>query len=224
MAVATFKDLCLDATDPAALASFWARVLDREQHARDDGDQYLTGTTPAHTVWVNRVPEPRTVKNRVHLDVYARSLAELEALGSRVVLAEGDDRRWTVVADPDGGEYCAFLRDELPAERLHGLVVDSAHPQAIATWWYEVLGGELELHGDVWATISGIPEFPVETFDFVPVPEPKTVKNRVHWDVTGHTHDLVARGAQLLRTRDDEIDWDVLADPEGNEFCVFRAD
>jgi hypothetical protein len=55
-----------------------------------------------------------------------------------------------------------------------------------------------------------------------PVPEAKTVKNRVHMDVFGDTDELVALGATVLRLRDDdERNWDVLADPEGNEFCVF---
>ena len=54
-----------------------------------------------------------------------------------------------------------------------------------------------------------------------PVPEPKTVKNRLHWDVRGDVDELIAAGARLLRARDEEISWDVLADPEGNEFCVF---
>jgi hypothetical protein len=219
--IATFKDLCLDAADPSALGPFWSKVLGREWHAQDGGDGHLTGPTPADTIWVNRVPEPRTAKNRVHLDIYARSLPELEALGARVVLPEGDDRHWTVMADVDGGEFCAFLREEVPAQRLHGLVVDSVDPVAIATWWHETLGGDLERYDGTWATISGIPGFPIETFDFVPSPDTRTVKNRVHWDVTAHPHDLVARGARLLRARDDEIGWDVLADPEGNEFCVF---
>lgn len=60
------------------------------------------------------------------------------------------------------------------------------------------------------------------TMDFTSVPEPKTAKNRVHWDVIGSTEELIARGATLLRRRDEEIRWDVLADPEGNEFCVFN--
>jgi hypothetical protein len=60
---------------------------------------------------------------------------------------------------------------------------------------------------------------------FVPVPEPKTVKNRVHWDVKGSVPALLEAGARMIRpaTEDPEPDrnWDVLADPEGNEFCVF---
>jgi hypothetical protein len=58
--------------------------------------------------------------------------------------------------------------------------------------------------------------------DFVPVPEPKTVKNRIHWDVTvPGAAPLVEAGAIVLREPDAEISWHVLADPEGNEFCAF---
>jgi len=53
------------------------------------------------------------------------------------------------------------------------------------------------------------------------VPEPKTVKNRVHWDVFGDVDRLVEAGARVLRERGGDISWTVMADPEGNEFCVF---
>ena len=56
-------------------------------------------------------------------------------------------------------------------------------------------------------------------------PEPKTVKNRIHWDVeTDDVELLVERGATVLRAADDELSWTVLADPEGNEFCAFTSE
>jgi hypothetical protein len=58
----------------------------------------------------------------------------------------------------------------------------------------------------------------------VPVPEPKIVKNRMHFDVVGETWPLLSAGATMVREQDDEIEWDVLADPEGNEFCVFAPE
>ena len=85
MAIAQFKDLAIDAGDPARLGAFWAAALGRTWAAKDDGDGLLTGPTPQHTIWVNRVPEPKTVKHRVHLDIYARDLAGLEALGATIV-------------------------------------------------------------------------------------------------------------------------------------------
>ena len=53
------------------------------------------------------------------------------------------------------------------------------------------------------------------------MPEPKTVKNRVHWDVFGHVEDFEAAGARVLWTQPR---WTTMADPEGNEFCVFPSD
>ena len=53
-----------------------------------------------------------------------------------------------------------------------------------------------------------------------PVPEFKAGKNRVHIDVQGDVEELVALGAKVVRPEDDEIEWTVMADPEGDEFCV----
>lgn len=221
MAIARFKDLCMDAGDPARLGAFWAAVLGRTWEAKEDGDGLLTGPTPEHTIWVNRVPEARTVKQRVHLDIYARDLADLEALGSTVVEPRHGSRTWTVMADPEGGEFCAFLRPDLPAERLHGLVVDSADPAAQAQWWAGIYGVSVTDNGS-WFTLEAVPGMPISTMDFVPVPEPKAVKNRIHWDVTvPRLAPLVEAGASVLREPDDDIGWHVLADPEGNEFCAF---
>jgi hypothetical protein len=221
MPIAQFKDLCLDAADPARLGLFWAAVLDRTWTEHSSGHGRVTGTTPQHTIWVNRVPEAKSVKQRVHLDIYAGALADLEALGARVVEPQQGQRGWTVMADPEGGEFCAFVRAEIPAERLHGLVVDSADAEAQAHWWATVYGTPVTKN-EGWYTLEGVPGMPILTMDFVPVPEPKAAKNRVHWDVTVPSlAPLVEAGAAVLREPDDEVKWHVLADPEGNEFCAF---
>src|ERR1700761_2034085 len=116
MALARFKDLIFDATDPARLGPFWAQVLRREwvpDPGQPVGAGRLVGPTPQHTVWIEPVPEAKTVKNRVHVDVWTRAVADLQAIGASVVRAQDDDIRWTVLADPDGGEFCAFLRPDL---------------------------------------------------------------------------------------------------------------
>jgi hypothetical protein len=70
--------------------------------------------------------------------------------------------------------------------------------------------------------LAGVPGLPFDVWKFVPVPEPKTVKNRVHWDLVSSDVDgLVSRGATVLRLPDEDVRWHVLSDPEGNEFCVF---
>jgi hypothetical protein len=222
MALAQFKDLVVDATDATRLGEFWGSVLGRKWQVGEDGDGWLSGATPQHTVWINQVPEALTLKNRVHFDIYASSLAELEQLDASIV-QPGD--RWTVMADPDGAQFCAFLRDIPPAERMHGLVVDCVDAGAIATWWAGVYDAPVEIKSEGWATIEQIVGMPVLTMDFNQVPEPKTVKNRIHWDVSvPDLQPLLDAGARLLRAKDDEIDWHVLADPEGNEFCAFDAE
>jgi hypothetical protein len=234
MAIATYKDLCIDAVDPVLLGTFWAAALGLELHRLDDGDVRLTGPTEGHTVWVNRVPEPRTVKHRVHLDVNTPSVAELTAAGARVL----DDHSfgWTVMADPEDGEFCAFVREEPVTERLYLVGVDTvddpAHALRIATWWADVLGAQARDSGRGYSAVEHVPGAPFEAIVFAPVPEPKTVKNRLHLDVTTPDLDeLVAAGASVLRPRHaargdgsgDGIGWTVLADPDGNEFCGFTA-
>jgi Glyoxalase-like domain len=135
---------------------------------------------------------------------------------------EGDGRRWTVLADPEGGEYCAFLRSDPPNERLHGLVVDSADPAAQAEWWGAVYGTPVVHHPRGYSTLENVPGMPILTMDFDSVLEPKAAKNRIHWDVTvPAVQPLIDAGAAALDLPNDHARWHVLADPEGNEFCAF---
>src|SRR5437868_13189100 len=87
----------------------------------------------------------------------------------------------------------------------------------------QALGRRLEENGPHDAVLRGRTSTPTVWID--QVPEPKTVKNRVHWDVKGSVPALLQAGARMLRAaaEDPEPDrnWDVLADPESNEFCVF---
>ncbi len=219
--LAAYKDLCIDAVDARTLGRFWAEALGGlTEEPLDDGDVVLRGATPQQTVWINTVAEPLTVKQRVHIDV-RRDVEELVALGAEVV----DDRsfRWVVLRDPEGGELCAFEpRDDRPLGPYELVFDTDGDPQVIAAWWGRVLGCEAHYDDDGWAWIEGMLGCPYESLVFVPVPEPKTVKNRIHLDVT--TPDvaaLVAAGATVLREPDEEVEWHVLADPDGNEFCAF---
>jgi hypothetical protein len=215
MPPAAYQDLCLDARDPLRLGRFWAAALGLEIEELDDGDVVLRGPSPQHTIWIDAVPEPKTVKNRMHLDVHVRSVEELLDLGGRVV---AEQPRWTVMADPEGGEFCAFVREAPPEYRLYEVVLDAADHRALGRWWAELLGGRLIDEGKDFVSIADIPGAPFEYLDVGTVPEPKTAKNRVHLDVVGDTAEILARGATLLGGFPR---WDVLADIEGNEFCVF---
>ena len=212
---ATFKCLVLDAADPLRLGRFWSAALGLTLEKLDDGDTLLHGPTPQHRVWINAVPEPKTVKNRMHLDVFVRSVQELLALGATVV--EEQDR-WTVMADPEGGEFCAFVPEDPPEYRLYEIVLDAADPRPLARWWADLLGGRYNDEGDDFVWITDIPGAPFESLDVGAVPEPKAGKNRVHLDVVGDVAEIVAHGATVLA---EQPTWTVLADPEGNEFCAF---
>jgi catechol 2,3-dioxygenase-like lactoylglutathione lyase family enzyme len=219
MTLARYQDLCLDAVDAERSQAFWAAALGLESRVKGR-NLLLSGPSDRHRLWINEVAEPKAVKNRAHLDVHCSSVAALLELGATLVQ---EFPRWTVLADPDGQEFCAFVREEVPDYRLYELVIDAVAPAVIGHWWAEVLGARLDSDaaGDFW--LSDTPGLPFEAIVFQPVPEPKKVKNRVHFDVTvDSVPALVDAGATLLREPGGDIDWSVLADPEGNEFCAFR--
>jgi hypothetical protein len=226
MTVARYKDLCLDTNDAAVLGPFWQKALGGKLVRLADGDVRLDpgpGRPSNEVTWINVVPEPRTVKTRVHLDL---RLAEPEPAalvhaGAHVVRPPGADH-WWVLADPEGNEFCAFPpEDEQPG--IFELCVDSRDPLAQARWWASLVGGTArQVQG--YAVIEGAAGFPWEEWIFNPVPEPKSAKNRMHWDVdlTGpEPAALVEAGAVVLREPGGDITWWVMADPEGNEFCAF---
>ena len=220
-AMITFQDLCLDVGDPGRAAAFWGPALGlRPDTMRADFPVRLVDGIAEHTLWLNVVPEPRTVKQRVHLDLHVAAVSDLVDLGATVL---DESQPWTVLADPEGGgELCAFVREpaSIPDYRLYEVVVDSADPVMISTWWADRYATEVQHdrdHAFSWIKPASMPCEMV----FARVPEPKTVKNRLHWDVQGEVAELLAAGATLLRARDEEISWNILADPEGNEFCVF---
>jgi len=225
--MARFKELCMDTehAEGDLLGSFWAAAVGAvvvQHDPRHPGD--VMGVEEYQSIAICPVPEVKTVKHRVHLDVYAGSIDELVSRGATVVLAaEESGFGWTVLRDPEGGEFCAFLRDPVPMYRLHGIGVDSVDPEAQARWWGDALGATVHdnaEHGGGWWTLEGATPDPVLTMDFATVPEPKTVKNRIHWDLYGIVEEFEARGATRLWDTKG-WGWVVLADPEGNEFCVF---
>ncbi|HET7385409.1 MAG TPA: VOC family protein [Nocardioidaceae bacterium] len=221
------------------LGRFWAAAIGAEFRNDPEADPAgeVVAPVPGGDIAMCMVPEARTVKHRVHIDVNTGSVEELVALGASVLLPAAESGfGWTQMTDPEGGEFCAFVREALaspvapaspaspvePVEtpyRLYELGVDCADPQRIAHWWGERFGVEAgydEEHG--WAWLEDIPGVPFESIVFAQVPEPKAVKNRIHWDVYGDVAELEAAGATRLW---ETPKWVTLADPEGNEFCCF---
>ncbi|MFJ7628251.1 VOC family protein [Streptomyces sp. NPDC097595] len=118
-----FTELSVDCHDPERLAAFWCEVLGFTVLDRSDTMVEISSWDPTvedirarqmpPTMYFQRVPETKAVKNRLHLDVSPidrsteAEVTRLLALGaSRVDLGQGEDRSWVVLADPEGNEFC----------------------------------------------------------------------------------------------------------------------
>lgn len=112
--------------------------------------------------------------------------------------------------------------------RWFSVVVDARDPARLARWWAEVLDYQILSEApDEVAIAPAKGTFPLLLF--VPVPEAKNVKNRLHIDLNPDDRDaeverLVDMGARHVDVgQTPDVTWVVLADPEGNEFCVLRG-
>ncbi|TDZ94358.1 VOC family protein [Mycobacteroides salmoniphilum] len=218
---ASLKDLCIDALLPVPVAKFWAAAIGGEIDI-DEGGEALIRRGEDVDIWINRVPEAKSVKNRVHFDVYARTTEDLIALGATVLTAEPE---WVVMADVEGNEFCAFLDPHLESDtpaRLFAVCTDSDRPVEIARWWHGLVGGTLTPGSDgTLRWLRGGAGWGELIWKFVRVADQRVVKNRWHWDVRADAAELVHDGARALRGPDTDIRWTVLTDPDGNEFCAF---
>jgi predicted enzyme related to lactoylglutathione lyase len=115
------------------------------------------------------------------------------------------------------------------ALRLHHVVVDAHDLSALAGFWARALGWRILSEREQEVVIGPDETAPVGMC-FMPVSDVKTVKNRVHLDLTTGSDDRDAEIERLLALGARRVDigqtgtesWTVLADPEGNEFCVVR--
>jgi predicted enzyme related to lactoylglutathione lyase len=113
------------------------------------------------------------------------------------------------------------------ASRWEQIVVDCADPARLARWWAEALGYQIVHEAPDEVEIRRHPdELPGVLFGLVP--DAKTVKNRLHIDLRPDDQEaeverLVDMGARPVDIGQKAVSWVVLADPEGNEFCVLAA-
>jgi hypothetical protein len=115
------------------------------------------------------------------------------------------------------------------AAKFTELIIDAADTDALAAFWSAVLGWP-RLGSDGPVIEIGDPSGGLPTLVFVPVDDPKTVKDRIHIDVNPVGCDqaeelerLLALGATHVDIGQGEQSWVVLADPEGNEFCLLAG-
>jgi catechol 2,3-dioxygenase-like lactoylglutathione lyase family enzyme len=123
------RSVVIDCADPQRLASFWVAALGWTLRRYTDEDiAFLAseGLTPETdpsvcvdppdpalpTLWLNKVPEPKVGKVRIHLDVNVADVSGIDRLidlGASVVQERPGGNDWTIMADPEGNEFCAFV-------------------------------------------------------------------------------------------------------------------
>ena len=231
----------MKARDDAALGRFWAEALGWGVSSEGPG---VTNLEPEGFVYPDPAAvcidlvastEPKTVKNRVHVDLATTSdahqaelVARLTGLGATPADVGQGDVPWTVLADPEGNEFCvleprSYYRDTGP---IAAIVVDCVDPRAMARFWGEAMDWnvhEVTANTAVLRSAKDVGPY----LEFIRTPDAKTVWNRVHLDVRPYPGDdpsaesarLQTLGATVIDLPD--VQWTVLADPEGNEFCLL---
>ncbi|GLZ38627.1 VOC family protein [Actinokineospora sp. NBRC 105648] len=230
------------AADPPALARFWSDLLGWKITLEEGGE--VDVSAPAEDGWTMDlvfvpVAEPKTVKNRVHLDLSTTSATDQDAvvrravsLGATHVDLGQESIPWVVLADPEGNEFCVLEPRPEYADTgsVAAIVVDSHDPGALATFWAAATGWRIVRDDPGFASLHAV-DGHGPWLEFLRLDDEKTVQNRVHLDVAGEegddqqaaVEDLIARGATRLDVGQGDVPWVVLTDPEGNEFCVLTS-
>jgi len=237
----------LKARDDVALGRFWAAALGWTASTQGRG---ATSVAPAGFVWtepdapvcvdVIAVPDPASVRYRAHLDLattsaaqHAEVLARLRELGATPAEAARGGAPWPVLADPEGNVFC--VREPRHTHRDTGpfaaVVVDCADPPAMARFWGAALGwrpqDSTEDHARLRPDRGTGP-----CLEFLRTPHLVGTDHRAHLDLVPYHGS--GQAAEVARLRglgatpadvgQGDAPWVVLADPEGNEFCVLAPD
>ncbi|WP_299538158.1 VOC family protein [uncultured Streptomyces sp.] len=234
----------IKALDDTVVGRFWAEALGWGVSSEAPG---VTNVEPlGDFVWpdpsavcidVVTVPEAKTVaKNRMHLDLATTSashhtdlVARLRALGATPADVGQGDVPWTVLADPEGNEFCVLEPREIYRDTgpVAAVVVDCEDPRAMARFWGEAVDWTLHDVTDeraVFRSAEGVGPYLEFLRDGV-----KTVPDRVHIDLLPYAGDdrpaeverLRRLGATDLDLGQGDVSWTCLADPEGHEMCVL---
>ena len=201
--------LCIDANDPVRLAHFWAAALHWEIHeSRDEIGLVPTDGTTFRIIF-EPVPDKKTGKNRIHLDLTTTSIddqvetvARLVELGGRNAdVGQRGDEGHVVLADPEGNEFCiiepgnSFLAD---CGRLGSITCDGS--REVGYFWSDALGWPLVWDQDDETAIR-VPDGTGPFITWGPPVLPKVAKNRLHLDIAPGRDDLRAE-VDLPRRRD----------------------
>jgi predicted enzyme related to lactoylglutathione lyase len=232
--------LCFDANNPPLLARFWAAVLGWETTGdAGHGIALLPGDDTGFQIRFQPTQRQKAGQNPMHFDLTSTSLevqretvARALSLGGRHIdVGQLPEEEHVVLADPEGNEFCViepgnnFLAE---CGFIGALACDGS--QRVGYFWSEALGWPLVWDQDEETAIRSPHGGPKITWGGPPLP-PKNGKNRLHFDLAppvgsdqrAEVDRLVSLGATLIDIGQGEVSWSVMADPDGNEFCVQGA-
>jgi catechol 2,3-dioxygenase-like lactoylglutathione lyase family enzyme len=237
---AQLVSLSIDANDPPVMARFWSAALGWKVRRRSFTDIALKPTdgTP-FVIELEHTPDPWAGLGRMHLDLTTTSeedqqdtVARLLELGGRHLdVGQGPDDRHVVLADPEGNELCIIEPENrflAGCPRIGALSCDGRRETGV--FWSQALGWPLVWDQDEETAIrhpDGIGPF--ITWGGPPL-RPKHGKNRFHIDIApapgvsqaDEVERLLALGASRADIGQGDTSWVVMADPDGNEFCVLK--
>jgi predicted enzyme related to lactoylglutathione lyase len=226
-----------DANDPRRLANFWAGLLRWE--ITDDEDGFELVPTDGTHYRVNFYPsqETKTGQNQMHLDLTSSTPEEqqrtvtraLELGGQHIDIGQAPDDGHVVLADPEGNEFCVIeAGNNFLADTAFIGAINCDGSQAVGYFWSKALGWPLVWDQDEETAIQSSQGGSKMSWGGPPV-APKSGKNRLHLDIAppagedqqAEVDRLTTLGAKRIDIGQGDVSWVVMADPDGNEFCVL---
>jgi catechol 2,3-dioxygenase-like lactoylglutathione lyase family enzyme len=231
--------VCFGASRPLPLARFWAGLLGREM-AGDPGDgvALLPGDDGGFRIRFVPDQQPKAGQNRMHFELTSASLDDQQETVARALRLGGrhidvgqlPEEEHVVLADPEGNEFCVI---EPGNNFLAGCgfvgALSCDGSQEVGYFWSRALGWPLVWDQDQETAIRSPHGGPKISWGGPPL-MPRTGRDRLHLDLAVPAHGdpqtevdrLLSLGATRIGTGRTAGSPVVLADPDGNEFCVVR--
>jgi predicted enzyme related to lactoylglutathione lyase len=230
--------LCIDARDPGRLAEFWAAVLDWDMaRESDDSLALVPRDDTGFRIEFDLGQEAKAAQNQMHFDLTSTSLEDQQNtvtksldLGARHIdIGQRPEEGHVVLADPEGNEFCIIEPDnKFLADCGFFGALSCEGSQKVGYFWSEALRWPLVWDQDEETAIRSPHGGPKITWGGPPL-RPKAGKNRLHFDLAPSVDGdqqtevdrLVSMGARHVDIGQGDVSWVVMADPDGNEFCVL---
>jgi len=234
------SNLCavtFDAQDPRRLATFWAGLLGWEIADDEDGFELVPNDGTTYRVAFYPSQEQKRGQNQMHFDLTSASPDEqqqtvaraLELGAEHIDIGQTPEEGHVVLADPEGNEFCVIeAGNNFLADTAFIGAINCDGSQEVGYFWSKALGWPLVWDQDEETAIQSRQGGSKMSWGGPPV-APKLGKNRLHLDIAppaggdqqAEVARLISLGAKRIDIGQGDVSWVVMADPDGNEFCVL---